>query len=195
MDWDALWRGLRLNCVSAHPIWLLQLQWNQAGHTSAHLDVSHECLHQGWVLVRFLIFVRPMSAPSSIPRHNSTNGCLEGWPYNLLISNVVQAFPEPEFDASSFGTFQYRVRFADARCHAIGQTRLDSEKKRIEAFEMDQPLWIISPDLSKTFDVWIRNQFGKQWVGHGVAPQLVWILQVTWGQGCAQNASTLHSFL
>lgn len=48
-----------------------------------------------------------MSVPSSIPRHNSTNGCLEGWPYNLLISNVVQAFPEPQFDASSFGTFQY----------------------------------------------------------------------------------------
>ena len=45
---------------------------------------------------------------SSMPRHVSTNGCLEGWQCSLLTSNIVPSrSPGPQLDASLFGTFQY----------------------------------------------------------------------------------------
>ncbi len=46
-----------------------------------------------------------------------------------------------------------------------------------KALEMDQPLWIISFDLSKAFD---RANWESLWQavgGHGVSQHLVWILQ------------------
>lgn len=56
-------------------------------------------------------------------------------------------------------------------CHGAGQAGFRA-RKRIEAFEMDQPLWIISLDLSKTLDR-VNSELVWQAVGdHGVAPQL-----------------------
>ena len=40
VDWDALWRGLRLHGVSAHLVWLLQVVYsNQTGQIIGHSDV------------------------------------------------------------------------------------------------------------------------------------------------------------
>ena len=49
VDWDALWRGLRLHWVSAHLVWLLQVVYsNQTGQMSGHTDVSREfCIRAG----------------------------------------------------------------------------------------------------------------------------------------------------
>ena len=49
MDWDALWRGLRLHGVSAHLVWLLQVVYsNQTGQITGHSDVNREfCIKAG----------------------------------------------------------------------------------------------------------------------------------------------------
>ena len=49
VDWDALWRGLRLHRVSAHLVWLLQVVYsNQTGQITGHSDVSREfCIKAG----------------------------------------------------------------------------------------------------------------------------------------------------
>ena len=49
VDWDALWRGLRLHGVSAHLVWLLQVVYsNQTGQITGHSDVSREfCIKAG----------------------------------------------------------------------------------------------------------------------------------------------------
>ena len=49
VDWDALWRGVRLHGVSAHLVWLLQVVYsNQTGQVTGHSDVSREfCIKAG----------------------------------------------------------------------------------------------------------------------------------------------------
>ena len=49
VDWDVLWRGLRLHGVSAHLVWLLQVVYsNHTGQISGHSDVSREfCIKAG----------------------------------------------------------------------------------------------------------------------------------------------------
>ena len=49
VDWDALWRGLRLHGASAHVVWLLQVVYpNQTGQITEHSEVSREfCINAG----------------------------------------------------------------------------------------------------------------------------------------------------
>ena len=49
VDWDALWRGLRLHGVSVHLVWLLQVVYsNHTGQITGHSDVGREfCIEAG----------------------------------------------------------------------------------------------------------------------------------------------------
>ena len=82
-------------------------------------------------------------------------------------------------------------------CHGAGQAGFRA-RERIEAFEVDQPLWIISLDLSKTFDR-VNSELVWQAVGdHGVAPQLSLDPpgQVNWRalSGRRRKMHVLHKF-
>ncbi len=58
--------------------------------------------------------------------------------------------------------------------------------------EMDQPLWIISLDFSKTFDCVNWESLWQAVGDHGVSPHLVWILENLYLQQCGRIVGSME---